>query len=340
MSVRQSLGIAARRKEVPGPILEAAFAEIMDGAAEPIAAAGLLAALRTKGESAAEIVAAARAMRARAETAPLPDPRAIDTCGTGGDGLGTFNISTAAAFVAAGAGVPVAKHGNRGASNPNGSFDVLVALGVEADVPIPRAAALVRELGIGFLYARRAHPAMRHLAPIRSALGLRTIMNCVGPLLNPVGVRRQLVGVYDEAMLAPLAEALGGLGAERALIVHGAEGLDELSTAGPSRVARLEGGTVALDRVDPAELGLAPAPAASLAGGSAADNARILRAVLRGEAGPRRDIVVLNAAAALWVAGRVEEVRAGLSLARQSLDSGAALARLEALVAASPVAAP
>jgi anthranilate phosphoribosyltransferase len=335
MSLREALRLAAGRREVPGETLQAAFGEIMDGAATPAQIAGLLVALRTKGESAAEIAAAARALRARAETAPLPDPRCVDTCGTGGDEAGTLNVSTIAAFVVAGAGVPVAKHGNRGASSKTGSADLLEALGVEVDLPIADAARLVAEVGIGFLYARRAHPAMRYVAPVRAELGLRTIMNCLGPLLNPVGARRQLVGVYDAGLVIPLAEALGALGAERALVVHGDDGLDELTTTTTSTTALWDGRTLAPGRVDPAALGIPRAAPEALRGGDAAEGAAIARAVLAGERGPARDIVLLNAAAALLVAEVAPDLAAGLRRAAESLDSGAARGRLEALVAAS-----
>ncbi|MDJ0864931.1 MAG: anthranilate phosphoribosyltransferase [Myxococcota bacterium] len=338
MSLREALETAVRGDEVPAALLEAAFGEIMDGAAEPAAIAGLLVALRAKGESVGEIVAAARALRARATTVPLTDPRAVDTCGTGGDGAGTFNVSTAAAFVVAGAGVPVAKHGNRAASSRTGSYDVLEALGVCADLPVERAAALVQEVGIGFLYARRAHPAMRYVAPVRQALGIRTMMNCLGPLLNPTGVRRQLVGVYDRALVEPLARALGELGGEAALVVHGRDGLDELTTTAPSDAARLVEGRIEPLTVEPRDLGIPRAEPADLAGGDAARNAEIVAAVLKGETGPCRDIVSLNAAAALWVAGAVSDLEAGLARACESLDSGAALDRLEALRAASRAA--
>ena len=335
MSVRAALERAARREPVPSAMLEAAFGEIMDGKGTPAAIAGLLVALRTKGETVDEIVAAARALRARAETAPLTDPRAVDTCGTGGDGAGTFNVSTAAAFVVAGAGVPVAKHGNRAASSRAGSFDVLEALGVCADLPIPRAAAILDEVGIAFFYARRAHPAMRHVAAVREELGIRTLMNCVGPLVNPLGVRRQLVGVYARELVEPLARALAALGAESALVVHGDDGLDEITTTAPTHAARLADGRIEALVIEPLALGIARARPEDLQGGDAGTNARILRGVLGGEAGPRRDVVLLNAGAALWVAHAASHRAGGLELARRSVDTGAALARLEALQAAS-----
>ena len=318
MSVREALAVASRREPVPAGLLEAAFGEIMDGKASPALIAGLLVALRTKGETVDEIVAAARALRARAERAPLPDPRAIDTCGTGGDGAGTFNVSTAAAFVVAGAGIPVAKHGNRAATSRAGSADVLEALGVRADLPIERAAEIVREVGIGFLFARRAHPAMRHVAAVREELG----------------VRRQLVGVYARELVEPLARALAALGAETALVVHGDDGLDEITTTAGTDAARWAGGRLESLRLDAAALGLPRARPEALAGGDARENARLVRGVLAGEHTPRRDIVLVNAAAALWLAG-AGDLRAGLEQARDSIDSGAALAKLEALADAT-----
>jgi len=335
VAVREALRLAAAREEVPAAVLEGAFEEIMDGRADPIAAAGLLVALRTKGETVGEIVAAARAIRARADRAPLPDPDAVDTCGTGGDGLATFNISTTASFVVAGAGVRVAKHGNRGVSSRSGSYDLLEALGVNPDLPIATAAAMVREIGIGFLYARRAHPAMRHLAPIREALQMRTVMNCLGPLVNPLGVRRQLVGVYARNLLEPMVAALREFGVERALVVRGTDGLDELSTTAPNEVMRLDAGRIEGDRIDARELGLAPARLGDLAGGEPAVNATIARDVLRGKGGPARDIVLLNAAAALWVGGAVADLAEGLERAAASVTSGAALAKLDALIRAT-----
>jgi anthranilate phosphoribosyltransferase len=335
VSVRAAIEAASAGREVPGALLEAAFGEILDGDSSPAAAAGLLVALRTKGETVGEIVAVARALRARAATAACADPRTVDTCGTGGDQSGSFNISTTAAFVVAGAGVPVAKHGNRAASSRAGSADVLEALGVRVDLPVERAARVLAEVGVAFFFARSAHPGLRRLAPVRADLGIPTVLNCVGPLLNPLGVRRQLVGVYTPALVEPLARALAALGSERALVVHGCDGLDEITTAGPTRTARLDGGRVATGQIDPAALGIAPPPAGALKGGDAHDNAKILLEVLEGERGARRDVVMLNAAAALEVAGAAAGLAEGLALARESLDSGAARERLARLVEAS-----
>lgn len=321
--------------EVPAPLLEAAFTEILEGRATPVGIAALLVALRTKGETVGEIAAAARVLRAHAETAPLADPRTVDTCGTGGDGCSTFNVSTTAAFVVAGAGIPVAKHGNRAATSRCGSFDVLEALGVEADLEVTAAAKLLVEVGIGPFYARRAHPAMRYVAPVRREIPVPTLMNCMGPLLNPVGARRQLVGVYAEDLVERLASVLGALGTERALVVHGADGLDEVTTTGPTAAALLTEGRVRRLTLDAADLGLPRAQLEDLAGGSAEENAAITRAILDGEQGPRRDIVVANAAAAIWVAEAAPDWAEGARLATHSLDSGAARARLDALVTAS-----
>jgi anthranilate phosphoribosyltransferase len=277
----------------------------------------------------------ARALRARAEAVPLADPRTVDTCGTGGDGCGSFNVSTVAAFVAAGAGVPVAKHGNRAVSSRAGSADVLERLGVRVDLPVERAAAVLREVGIAFFFARRAHPAFRHVAPVREALGVRTLMNAMGPLLNPAGARRQLVGVYESRLVEPFARVLALLGAERALVVHGDDGLDEITTAGATHAAWLEAGVVRPLRITPEALDLPRALPADLGGGDVDENARIARAVLDGEPGPHRDVVLANAGAALWVADAAADLAGGLALARRSLDSGAAKAKLEALVRAS-----
>jgi len=335
VSLRAATETAIAGREVGASELEAAFGEIMDGAASPVAIAALLVALRTKGETYGEIAAAARALRARAETAVAVDPCTVDTCGTGGGGANTFNISTTAAFVVAGAGVPVAKHGNRAASSQSGSFDVLEALGVRIDLPIDACAEILAGIGIAPFFARTAHPAMRYVAPVRQQLGLRTIMNCIGPLLNPVAARHQLVGVYDAALIEPLARALGELGAERALVVHGNDGLDELTTTTTSEAVLLSGGRLERWTLDPATIGLEHASPSALAGGDAAHNAAILTAVLEGETGPRRDIVVLNAGAALWVGGAAEDLAQGVDAASKSIGSGAAREKLAALVRAT-----
>jgi anthranilate phosphoribosyltransferase len=338
MTLARAIAHAVDRVEVPADVLEAAFAEIAAGAASPVRIAALLVALRTKGETAREIAAAARALRARGETAALADPRTVDTCGTGGDGADTFNISTIAAFVVAGAGVPVAKHGNRAASSRCGSFDLLEALGVHGDLPIPLAARILGEIGIAPFFARRAHPVMRFVAPVRAELPHRTLMNAMGPLLSPVGARRQLVGVYSRALVPLLAEVLGELGSERALVVHGEDGLDEITTTGPTHAALLAGGRVRELAITPEGLGLARAPASALRGGDAAENARIARAVLDGKPGAALDVVLANAGAALFVAEAAVDLATGVALARESIASGAALAKLAALAAATQAA--
>jgi len=339
VSLARAIEAATARREVDSADLEAAFATIMDGAATPVQIAALLVALRTKGETVGEIVAAARALRARAHTALAHDERTVDTCGTGGSGEAkTFNVSTTAAFVVAGAGVPVAKHGNRAATSRSGSFDLLEALGVEIDLSVEESARVLREIGIGVFFARAAHPAMRHVAAVRQELGIRTLMNGLGPLLNPVGARYQVVGVYDTSMVRPMAEALGRLGCARALVVHGCDGLDELTTRGPSAAALLDDGKVSVFSVEPGELGFARPAEGALAGGDAARNAEIARAVLAGERGAARDIVVLNAAAAIWIAHGARDLSEGVERAAASIDSGAASTKLAALVAATHAA--
>lgn len=335
MSLRIAISTAMEGCEVPGPVLEAAFAEIMDGKASEAQMAGLLIAMRCKGETVGEIVAAARALRSRAVMAPRVDPRAIDTCGTGGDGAQTFNISTTAAFVVAGAGVPVAKHGNRAASSQCGSVDVLESLGVRVDLPVEVSARILAEIGIVTFFAPRAHPALRRIAPVRRELGVRTLMNCLGPLLNPAGVRLQLLGVYTAELLEPLAEALGELGAIRALVVHGSDGLDEITTRGRTDGIWLADGVASPISINPVELGIPLPLQGALRGGSAEENAAIVRSLLEGETGARRDIVLLNAGAAIWVAGAAEGLEEGIELARRSMDSGAARERLAMLIAAS-----
>ncbi|MDA8231727.1 MAG: anthranilate phosphoribosyltransferase [Magnetospirillum sp.] len=311
---------------------EGAFQTIMSGEATPAQIGALLMALRVRGETVAEITGAARAMRGKA--LPLDAPQgAIDTCGTGGDGAGTYNISTAAAFVVAACGVPVAKHGNRASSSKSGSADVLAALGVDLDADM----ALVREClwtsNLGFLMAPRHHNAMRHVAGVRAELGTRTIFNLLGPLSNPAGTRLQIVGVFADHWVRPVAEVLGRLGAERAWVVHGSDGLDELTTCGPSLVAELRDATVEMFEITPEDAGLPRARPDDLKGGDAARNAGALRALLDGAPGPYRDIVLLNSAAALMVAGKTDHIRSAVAMAAQAIDSGRALGVLNRMVA-------
>lgn len=309
----------------------AAFDIIMSGDATPAQIGGFLMALRVRGETVSEITGAARVMRAKALKVTAP-ATAIDCCGTGGDAAGTLNISTAVSFVLAGCGVPVAKHGNRALSSKSGAADVLAALGVNIDCPMSLVERAIAEAGVGFLMAPRHHSAMRHVGPARVELATRTIFNLLGPLSNPAGAKRQLVGVFAPQWLRPVAETLAKLGTEAAWVVHGADGLDEISTTGPTRVAALEGGRVREFTVDPGDVGLATAPLDALKGGDAAHNAEALKAVLAGRTGPYRDIVLMNAGAALIVAGRAPDLAAGVHQAAESLDSGRAATALEALV--------
>ena len=319
----------------------AAFDIMMSGSATPAQMGAFVMGLRQRGETVAEIAGAARAMRAKAATIQAPQG-AIDTCGTGGDAQGTYNISTAAAIVVAACGVPVAKHGNRALSSKSGSADVLTALGVKIDADFALVTRALDECGIGFLMAPRHHAAMRHVGGARVELGTRTIFNLLGPLANPAGAKRQLVGVFAAQWLEPVAQVLGRLGAERAWVVHGSDGLDEITTTGPTAVAEWNEGKVRRFELTPEEVGLPRATPADLKGGDAAHNAGALRAVLEGQAGPFRDIVLINAAGALVVAGKAAALGQGVALATQAIDSGAARAKLDHLVAITntPMPAP
>jgi anthranilate phosphoribosyltransferase len=328
---------------------EAAMEQILAGAASDAQIAGLLTALRMKGETVDELVGFATAMRRHA---PLimargpwsADEALVDTCGTGGDGAGTFNVSTAAAFVVAGAGVRVAKHGNRSISSRCGSADVLEHLGVRIDLPAERVAEAIEEIGIGFLFAPAMHSATRHAMPARRELRMRTVFNLLGPLTNPAGASAQVVGVYDATLTELLARALGELGVRRAIVVHGADGLDEISIAGETYVAELRDGVVRSYTVTPEDFGLHRAPLDAIRGGDAKHNAEIIhkifgQSLLYKAHGPHREIVLANAAAALVAAGRATDFLAGVKMAAESIDSGAARDKLEALVAFSAVEA-
>ena len=330
-ALQSILGSVAAGATLTAEQTEAAFDLLMQGAATPTQIGGLLMALRVRGETVDEIVGAVRAMRVHMIPVVAPDG-VIDTCGTGGDGAHTFNISTAVAFVVAGCGVPVAKHCNRAMSSRSGGADVLEALGVNIETPFEDAGRIIAEGGVGFLFAPRHHGAMKHVGPSRRELGTRTLFNLLGPLSNPAGARRQLLGVFARHWLVPVAEVLRTLGSERAWVVHGSDGLDELTTTTHSHVAELRGGVVTCFDVTPEDAGLPRAAPDSLRGGDAKDNAAALRALLVGKHGPYRDIVVLNAAAALVVAGRADTLPRGAELARGSIDSGAAAARLDSLV--------
>ncbi len=315
---------------------EAAFDRLMRGAASEAEAAAFLTALRVRGETPSEVAGGVRALRKAMVPVVLPEDRLVDTCGTGGGRLTTFNISTAAALVAAGGGVGVAKHGNRSFTSRCGSADVLEALGVAIELPPERLPEVFAEAGLVFMMAPRFHPAMRHVGPVRRALGTTTIMNVLGPLTNPARVRRQVVGVAEPALLRLVAEALAELGHERAMVVHGEPGLDELSPLGPTRMLLVEDGRVEERRAEPAAFGWVGLDAAEIAGGSPAENAARIRAVLAGELrGAARAAVVLNAAAAFWAAGKAEDLEEGVAAAEASLDSGAAREALERLRAAT-----
>ena len=313
---------------------EALFDRIFAGRLPEEELIGYLSATADRKPTVDELVGAVRSMRRHMRAIAAP-PGAIDLCGTGGDGLGTLNISTAVSFVAAASGVVVAKHGNRSASSRSGAADVLEALGVRIVLEPEAAERVLAETGLVFLFAQTHHPAMKHAANARRQIGRRTILNLLGPLANPAGVTRQLVGVFSADWLTPYAEALGRLGSERAWVVHGRDGLDEVSISGPTMVAVLDGGRVTVREIAPADARLEIASLAAIGGGDARHNAAAMRRLLAGEAGPYRDIVVINAAAALMAAGKADSLETGAMLAARALDSGAAGAKLDALIAAS-----
>jgi anthranilate phosphoribosyltransferase len=311
-----------------------AFDQMMSGEATPSQMGALLMGLRVRGETVDEITGAVTTMRGKMLRVTAP-PEAIDVVGTGGDASGSYNISTCAAFIVAGAGIPVAKHGNRALSSRSGAADVLGALGVRIDIGPDAIARCIAEAGIGFMFAPLHHPAMKHVGPTRVELGTRTIFNLLGPLSNPASVKRQMVGVFSRHWVEPLAKVLGRLGSERAMVVHGSDGLDEITTAGPTSVASLENGTVRTFEISPQDVGLPKADPKRLLGGDAEANAAALLSVLKGEKSPYRDVAMFNAAAALVVAGRAKDLPGGMALAQTSIDSGEAEGRLDRLIAVS-----
>ena len=335
MPLREHIKLAVEGVHLSREQAAAALDAMLEGTAPVAQMAALLVALRMKGETPDEIAGAAQALRSRAARVEVSTERLIDTCGTGGDASHTFNISTTAAFVAAAGGARVAKHGNRAVSSRCGSADVLGALGVEVELSPEAVGACIEECGIGFLFAPRHHAAMRHVAPVRKDLGLRTLFNLLGPLANPAGARRQLLGVYSPQLVPVLAQTLAELGCDRAFVVHGYGGLDEISTAGPTIVCEVRDGRVHRFELNPEDAGVQRAPLEGLRGGDAQENAEILRGVLRGEKGPRRAAILLNAGAALAAAGLCEDIREGVRLAERAVDSGAALDRVDRLVKAS-----
>lgn len=311
-----------------------AFERVMSGEATPSQMGGLLMGMRVRGETVEEITGAVMTMRAKMLSVSAPE-EAVDVVGTGGDGSGSFNISTCAAFIVAGAGVPVAKHGNRALSSRSGAADVLAALGVRIDLGPEAIGRCIREAGIGFMFAPTHHPAMKNVGPTRVELGTRTIFNLLGPLSNPAYVKRQVVGVFSRQWVEPIAHVLKNLGAKRAYVVHGSDGLDEITTSGSTFVAELHSGRVRSFEITPEDVGLRRAAADKLRGGDADENAASLRAVLDAAEGPYSDVASFNAAAALVVAGRADDLKQGFALAKDSVASGKARARLDMLIAAS-----
>jgi anthranilate phosphoribosyltransferase len=322
-------GTALTRQEAAS-----AFDSVMSGEATPSQMGGLLMALRVRGETVDEITGAVSAMRAKMLPVNAPAD-AVDIVGTGGDGSGSVNVSTCAAFIAAAAGVPVAKHGNRALSSKSGAADVLAALGVKIDLTPEQVSRCIREAGIGFMFAPAHHPAMKNVNPTRVELATRTIFNLLGPLANPAGVKKQMIGVFSRQWVQPLAEVLKNLGSESIWVVHGSDGLDEITITGPTAVAALEGGKVRLFEITPEDAGLPRASGDSLKGGDANANAAALRGVLAGKPSAYRDVALLNAAAALVVAGKAKDLKEGVAQGKQALDSGAAALRLQKLIAVS-----
>jgi anthranilate phosphoribosyltransferase len=338
MTVQQALARLLDGHDLSREEARAVMNEIMEGEATPAQIGGFLVALRLKGETADEIAGCAEAMRAHALQVKPKRDDLVDTAGTGGDAARTINISTAAALVAAGAGAGVAKHGNRAVSSASGSADVLEALGFRLELPPTEIERSIDELGFGFLFAPTHHPAMRHAAPVRRELAARTVFNVLGPLTNPAGARAQVVGVYAPSLVRTIAEVLAQLGSRRAFVVHGAAGIDELSPAGPNLVCEVVDGGVRERTIDPLDLGVPRCDPAELRGGSPGDNAKAILAVFRGENGGKRSAILLNAAGAIAASGHAADLREGLEIAREAVDSGAALARLDALVAFSQAA--
>lgn len=330
MSPQQTLAKLTRRENLTRDEARQLFDAIMEGAVEPALLGAVLTALAMKGETIEELVGAAETMRARVTPVRVPPGvNAIDTCGTGGDGKPTFNVSTAVAIVAAAAGATVAKHGNRSNARPSGSAEGATALGVNVEADVPALERCLAEARLAFLFAAKLHPAMRHAGPVRRALGFRTIFNLVGPLTNPAGVKRQLLGVSRPEHVEMALNALKILGAERVLVVHGLEGLCDLSLSGPSRIGRLNGPEMSVEEVDCRVIGVEPVPIEQLFVGNPQESAALIERILAGQSGPPREMVVLNAAAALWVAGVCETWAEGAHRAREALDTGAARQTLE-----------
>ena len=335
MDMKEAIHAVTERRDLDSESMTAVMRLIMTGEATPAQVGGFLIGLRMKGETVAEIAAAAGVMRELATRVEVEVPHLVDTCGTGGDAAGTFNISTATAFVAAAAGCHVAKHGNRSISSRSGSADVLELAGVSLTMTPEQVARCVREVGVGFMFAPHHHGAMKHAIGPRREMGVRTLFNVLGPLTNPAGAPHQVLGVYDSAWLEPLAQVLGRLGSHHVLVVHAEDGLDEISIAAPTQVAELRGGTLTRYAVTPEQFGMARGSLADLVVERPEQSLALIREVLDDEPGPARDIVVLNAGAAIYAADRAESLEAGIEAARTAISSGAARERLEALVALS-----
>lgn len=332
--IRDAIAALVDRRDLTEADAAACMEELMSGETTPAQVAAFLVALRMKGETVDEIVGLARVMREKSLHVDVSGPL-LDTCGTGGDASGSFNVSTAAAFVAAGAGARIAKHGNRAMTSGCGSADVLEALGGKIDLPPEGVAACIERAGFGFMFAQVFHPAMKHVAPVRKEIGVRTVFNILGPLTNPADAARQVVGVPDAAVAEKLAQALLRLGAEHAFVVHGEDGLDEISPSAPTQVYEVHDGVVVRRSVSPGDLGLPLHDGGSVRGGTPAENAEALRSVLAGAPGPLRDFTLLNAAAALLAGDLATDFKGGVALAAKSIDSGAARERLEAWVRVS-----
>ena len=331
MSFQKILHTVVSGKDLTEYEMMAAMTQIMEGNVVDSQFAAFLTALQLKHETVPEIVGAARVMRAKAEKVKVNAPQIVDTCGTGGDGADTFNISTAVSFVVAGADITVAKHGNRAVSSKSGSADVLKCLGVNIDASLSTVERCIEEVGIGFLFAPLMHKAMKHAAKVRKELGFRTIFNLLGPLTNPAHAHGQVLGVYDSRWVNPLAEVLRDLGSHRALVVHGFDGLDEITLTSETQVSELKNDNVSAFTIDPKEFGYSLCSAQDLKGGSPEENAETIRGILQGASGPKTDIVVLNAAAAIYVGGKAESIERGILVAVNSIGSGAAIKKLEEL---------
>ncbi len=332
MNIQQAITRLVGGANLTEPEMVAVMNQVMTGEATPIQVAGLLTALRIQGETVEEVTGAARVMREKALHVEAGPGCVLDTCGTGGDGKNTFNISTTVAFVVAAAGITVAKHGNRAVSSGSGSADVLGALGVKIDVSKETVERCLREVGLGFLFAPMMHEAMKYAVAPRRELGIRTIFNLLGPLTNPARASHQLLGIYDGALIGTVAQVLGNLGSQRAMVVHGDEGLDEISLGGPTSVAEWKDGAVASYTLRPEEFGFEKCPAERLTAADPAECGAIVTAVLKGEAGPARDVVLLNSGAALCVSERADTIAEGIEVARECIESGAAMGKLEHLI--------